>query len=118
MFALEASHIGYRDQRYSFDYGNRRLNFNFFFDSIPLNYLYDAQTPWVRGSTTLTLDPAARQQVQGPTNATNDGTAVGVPCAPGAPPAACGNPTQAAQALANRSIYNNLADRVRHAVEA
>jgi MtrB/PioB family decaheme-associated outer membrane protein len=32
--------------------------------------------------------------------------AVGVPCAPGAPPAACGNPTQAAAALTNRSIYN------------
>ena len=58
---------------------------------------------------TLTLDDAAQRAVQGPTNATNDGTAVGVPCAPGAPPAACGNPAQAAQALATRSIYNGLA---------
>lgn len=110
MYDLDASQIGYRDQRYNFDYENRRLNFNFFFDSIPLNYLYDALTPWDRGNTTLTLNTAARQQVQGPTNATNDGTAVGVPCAPGAPPAACGNPTQAGQARANRSIYNNLAN--------
>ncbi len=45
-----------------------------------------------------------RQGIQGPTNATTDGTAVGVPCAPGAPPAAC-NATTAAAAMANRSIY-------------
>jgi MtrB/PioB family decaheme-associated outer membrane protein len=56
------------------------------------------------------LNDAAQAGVQGPTNATNDGTAVGVPCAPGAPPASCSTPALAAQALANRSIYNGLAN--------
>ena len=60
-------------------------------------------SPWTVGDNgVLTLNPTVRQQVQ-------NRTAVGVPCAPGAPPAACGNPTQAAAALTNRSIYNDLA---------
>ena len=47
----------------------------------------------------LTISQTVRQQVQ-------NRTAVGVPCAPGGPPAACGNPSQSAAALTNRSIYN------------
>ncbi len=50
----------------------------------------------------LTLDDNAQKAVQAK-------LAVGVPCAPGAPPAACGNPAQAALAKANRSIYVDLA---------
>ena len=60
--------------------------------------------------TTLTLDDNIQRAVQGPTNATNDGTLVGVPCAPGAPPAACSTPAQAAQAKATPSGYNPVAN--------
>jgi MtrB/PioB family decaheme-associated outer membrane protein len=108
LFDATASHIGYRDQRYAVDYLSRKVNFAFRWDSLPLNFSYIAVTPFATSGTTLTLDDAAQRAVQGPTNATNDGTAVGVPCAPGAPPASCSNPTQAGQAKANRSTYNNL----------
>jgi MtrB/PioB family decaheme-associated outer membrane protein len=107
-----AYHIGYRDQRYTAGYNNGRLKFSFLWDSIPLNYSYLTSTPFEVGDNgVLTLSAAARAAVQGPTNAANDGTAVGVPCAPGAPPAACSTPAAAADAKANRSIYNSLADR-------
>ena len=78
----------------------------FLWDSIPTNFSYLTVSPWTVGDNgTLTIDPAPRQQVQ-------NRTAVGVPCAPGAPPASCSNPTQATAALTNRSIYNDgLADR-------
>src|SRR5262245_8232732 len=104
-----ASHIGYRDQRYHARLMGRAVNVGFNWVSVPLNYSYIVRTPFTTGGGTLTLDDAAQRAVQGPTFAANDGTAVGVPCAPGAPPAACGNPAQAGQAKANRSIYNNLA---------
>ena len=107
-FDAQARNVGYRDQRYTADYYTGKLNASGFFDSIPLNYFYDTPYVWAgdgRGTFTLPLD--LRQQVQGPTNATNDGTAVGVPCAPGGPPATC-NVNTAAQALANRSVYNQL----------
>jgi MtrB/PioB family decaheme-associated outer membrane protein len=81
----------------------------FEFTSLPLNYSYISRTPYVTSGGTLTLDDAAQAAVQGPANAANDGTAVGVPCAPGAPPASCGTVAQAAQARINRSIYNTLA---------
>ncbi len=109
LFDASASNIGYHDQQYHVGFTDRRVNFTFRWDSIPLNYSYITRTPYAGGSGTLTLDDGAQRAVQGPTNATNDGTAVGVPCAPGAPPAACGNPAQVAQALAARSIYNDLA---------
>ena len=109
-FEANASHIGYRDQRYNADVpgaeGERRISAG---RRMPLNYSYMTRTPFVTNGNTLTLDDSAQRAVQGPTNATNDGTAVGVPCAPGAPPAACSTPAQAAQAKANRSIYNDLA---------
>jgi MtrB/PioB family decaheme-associated outer membrane protein len=109
LFDANASHVGYRDQRYNTAFWSRRVNFAFQWVSLPLNYSYITRTPYVTSGGTLTLDDGAQQAVQGPTNAPADGTAVGVPCAPGAPPAACGTPAQAAQALANRSIYNGLA---------
>ncbi|HEX2444861.1 MAG TPA: MtrB/PioB family outer membrane beta-barrel protein [Vicinamibacterales bacterium] len=108
-FDAEASHVGYRDQRYAVDFLSRKVNFSFRWDSLPLNFSYIALTPFQTSGSTLTLDDAAQRAVQGPTNAANDGTAVGVPCAPGAPPASCSNPTAAAQAKANRSTYNSLA---------
>jgi MtrB/PioB family decaheme-associated outer membrane protein len=109
VFDADASHIGYRDQRYKATFVGRRVNFGFFWDSLPLNYSYIARTPFVTNGDTLTLDDSAQRAVQGPSNAAADGTAVGVPCAPGAPPASCSNPAQAAQAKATRSTYNNLA---------
>lgn len=107
-FGARASNMGYRDQRYSAEYTNGKFTMSGLYDSIPLNYLYDAPLVWQGdGRGKFTLDLAARQAVQGPTNATNDGTAVGVPCAPGAPPAACSAATAAA-AIANRSIFNQM----------
>src|SRR3954469_18731505 len=110
-FMLDASarHVGYRDQRYDLGYVRPKFNFNFAFTGIPLNYSYITRTPYTRTNGVLTLDDNAQRAVQGPTFATNDGTAVGVPCAPGAPPASCSNPAQADQAKAARSIYNGLA---------
>jgi hypothetical protein len=109
LFDGNAFHVGYRDQRYNLSFRSRRVNFGFDWVSIPLNFFYDARTPFDRDENdTLTLPDAVQAAVQGPTNATTDGV-VGVPCAPGGPPAACGNATQAAQAKANRSIYNDIA---------
>jgi MtrB/PioB family decaheme-associated outer membrane protein len=109
LFDASASHIGYRDQRYAARFIGSRVRINFDWQSIPLNYSYLTRTPYTISGNTLTLDNSAQNSVQGPTNATNDGTAVGVPCAPGAPPAACSNPAQAGQAKSNRSIYESLA---------
>ena len=109
-FDANAFHVGYRDQQYSAAFMSRRVNVDFDWVSVPLNFSYVTRTPFVTSGGTLTLDDAAQRAVQGPTNAANDGTAVGVPCASGAPPASCGTPALAAQAKANRSIYNSLAD--------
>ncbi|MFN8061936.1 MAG: MtrB/PioB family outer membrane beta-barrel protein [Vicinamibacterales bacterium] len=101
---LKAQNIGYHDQNYGATYNSRRVNVSFEWDSIPLNYSYLTSTPYTETSPgVFSLSSSARQQVQ-------SRLAVGIPCAPGAPPAACGNPTQAAQALANRSIYVALAN--------
>jgi MtrB/PioB family decaheme-associated outer membrane protein len=109
LFDANASHVGYRDQRYNASYIGRKVDFNFGWVSLPLNFSYLTRTPFVTNGNTLTLDDNAQRAVQGPTFAANDGSAVGVPCAPGAPPAACGTPAQVAQAKANRSIYDSLA---------
>ena len=110
LFKATASHIGYRDQRYNVEYVRPRFTFGFNWTSLPLNYSYLTRTPYVTNGTTLTLPDSAQAAVQGPTNAAADGTAVGVPCAPGAPPAGCGTVALAAQAKLNRSIYDSLAD--------
>jgi MtrB/PioB family decaheme-associated outer membrane protein len=95
-----AFNVGYRDQQYKLRYDRSKLNFNFLWDSIPTNFSYMTVSPWAVGDDgVLTISPSARQQVQ-------NRTAVGVPCAPGGPPASCSNPTQATAALTNRSIYN------------
>jgi MtrB/PioB family decaheme-associated outer membrane protein len=109
VFDADAFHVGYRDQRYTAAFRNRRINFGFEWTSVPVNFYDDALTPFRGDEDVLTLDDNAQRAVQGPTNATNDGTAVGVPCAPGALPASCSTPALAAQAKANRSIYNSLA---------
>jgi len=110
LFNATAWHIGYRDQRYNVEYMRPRLTFGFNWISLPLNYSYLTRTAYVTNGTTLTLPDSAQAAVQGPTNAAADGTAVGVPCAPGAPPAGCGTVALAAQAKLNRSIYDSLAN--------
>jgi hypothetical protein len=86
-FEANGSHIGYRDQKYSVSYFGSKVTAGFNWVSLPLNFSYLTRTAFTTNGSTLTLDDAAQRAVQGPTNATNDGTAVGVPCAPGAPPA-------------------------------
>src|SRR5688572_9526866 len=109
LFDGNAFHVGYRDQRYNLSFRSRRVNVGFDWVSTPVNFSYAARTAFDRDvNDTLRLPDAAQAAVQGPTNATTDGV-VGVPCAPGGPPAACGTPVQAAQAKANRSIYNDIA---------
>jgi MtrB/PioB family decaheme-associated outer membrane protein len=99
-YFLEASanHIGYRDQRYELTYDTSKVKVAFLFDSLPLNYLYDATTPWSVGSNTLALPDQAQQAVQ-------NRQVNGVPCAYLYP---CTNPAAAATALANRSVYNTV----------
>ena len=104
VFDANAFHVGYRDQRYNALFRNRRIKFNFDWTSIPLNYSYLTRTPFDTGSEgRLALADNAQGAVQ-------NRIAVGVPCAPGAPPAGCGTPALAAQAKANRSIYNSVAN--------
>lgn len=107
-FEGTAFNVGYRDQRYAAEYTDGKLTARGLFDSTPLNYLYDAPLIWTHeGNGRFTLPIALRRAVEGPTNVANDGTAVGVPCAPGFGPTTC-NATTAAQAIANRSIYNTI----------
>lgn len=105
---LSFSNAGYRDQFYGVEYHNAKVSLAGSYSGIPLNWYYDAPLIWSGdGRGKFTLDPAARAAVQGPTNNAADGTAVGVPCAPGLGPTSC-NASTSAQAKANRSIYNQL----------
>ena len=105
---LSFSNAGYRDQFYGVDYHNAKVSLAGSYSGIPLNWYYDAPLIWSGdGRGKFTLDPALRAAVQGPTNNAADGTAVGVPCAPGLGPTSC-NASTSAQAKANRSIYNNF----------
>ena len=80
------SNVGYRDQLYAAEYMNSKVTLSGLYNGIPLNYFYDAPLIWAGdGRGKFTLDPTVRAATQGPTNAAADGTAVGVPCAPGAP---------------------------------
>ncbi|HEX4913178.1 MAG TPA: MtrB/PioB family outer membrane beta-barrel protein [Vicinamibacterales bacterium] len=105
---LSFANAGYRDQFYGVEYHNARVSLSGSYSGIPLNWYYDAPLVWNSdGRGRLTLDAATRAGIQGPTNAAADGSAVGVPCAPGLGPTTC-NATTSAQAKSNRSIYNNL----------
>ena len=108
-FTASAFNVGYRDQRYDASFTNGKLSVDGLFDSIPMNYIYDAPLIWTNeGGGRFTLPVALRRAVEGPTNAAADGTAVGVPCAPGSGPTSCSAATSAL-ARANRSIYNSIA---------
>jgi MtrB/PioB family decaheme-associated outer membrane protein len=107
-FEGTAFNAGYRDQRFAAEYTDGKLTVGGLFDSVPMNFLYDAPLIWKNeGGGRFTLPAALRTAVQGPTNVVNDGTAVGVPCAPGLGPTTC-NASTAAQAIANRSVYNSI----------
>ena len=106
-FEATASNVGYRDQKYTGEYTDGRLTVTGLFDSIPMNYLYDAPLIWTNeGGGRFSLPAGLRQAVQGPTNVATDGTAVGVPCAPGRGPTC--SATTAGQAIANRSVYTSI----------
>lgn len=67
-FDVKALNVGNRDGFYSLGYANRKVKFDFSFDSIPLNYGYNTSTPYAFASTGanpyLALDPATRLAVQ------------------------------------------------------
>jgi MtrB/PioB family decaheme-associated outer membrane protein len=108
VFSAQAFNAGYRDQNYAASYYTGKFQATGSFVGIPLNYLYNAPLAWTSdGNGRFTLDQATRLAIQGPTNVANDGLFVGVPCAPGAPPASCTAATAPA-AIANRSVYNQL----------
>ena len=65
LFDVTARNIGYRDQKYTADYQNRKVKFSFVFDSIPLNYCYNCLTPWKEtGANSWVLDDATQKAVQ------------------------------------------------------
>ncbi len=99
LFDVKAYHIGYRDQSYTLGYDNGRLRLNAMWDSIPLNYMYGAVTPWVLDGNVLKLNDDAQRDAQ-------NRVVSGVPCAYAT---TCSNPATATAALANRSIYNKVA---------
>jgi MtrB/PioB family decaheme-associated outer membrane protein len=101
-FNATASHIGYRDQRYTVDYNSRKVKVSFLWDSIPLNYYYDAITPFTRGSGTMTLPDDPQRDVQ-------NRAAIGIPCAY-ASTCNANNKALADAALQGPNIYNRVAE--------
>jgi len=93
LFGARAQNIGYRDQRFGADYRGGKGWFYGSFDSIPTNYSDLTSTPWIEQTPgQLTLDIAARQQVQA-------GAVVGIP--------------QTAAQLNTPSIYRSIANPFR-----
>ncbi len=87
-FDVKAKNIGYRDGNYKIAFSSKRVKFNAMFDQIPLNYSYEASSPFNCTAGACTLDAGLRTRVQ-------SGTAVGVP--------------QNAGQLSGGSIYNSIA---------
>src|SRR5688572_26054364 len=54
-FEANASHIGYRDQKYNATFLAPKVNAGFRWTSQPLNYSYLTRTPYVTNGNTLTL---------------------------------------------------------------
>lgn len=100
-FDVVATNIGYRDNRYSVNFNSKRLKASFMFDSIPLNYSYDAKTPYQCSAGNCTLDAGLRSQVQASRGAgpsfSNPAGVVGVP--------------QTVAQLATGSLYNSIAQQ-------
>jgi len=100
LYDFTAKNIGYRDQKYTFDYQNSKLQFSFVWDSVPLNYCYNCSTPWRQASaTSWTLDDAVQRQVQNSRPQTPGGPTTPLPAGYVA------IPTSAAQTLLT-SVYN------------
>ena len=93
-----ASHIGYRDQRYNASSWQPQVNLRLQLDvaAAQLQLPDPDAVHHEREHVDAGRQRAARGA--GADQRPNDGTAVGVPCAPGAPPAACSTPALAAQA--------------------
>jgi hypothetical protein len=66
---FDAANVGYRDQTYTADYNQYgKVKVSAMWNSIPLNYSYNALTPWKdQGNNVWTLDAAARMAVQNKT---------------------------------------------------
>jgi hypothetical protein len=63
-FNLKATNIGYRDQGYVANFNSRRVKFSVLFDQTPLNYMYDAKTPYTCTAGNCALDAGLRSQIQ------------------------------------------------------
>ena len=100
-FDARASHIGYRDQRYTVGYNSRKFKFGFIYDDIPLNYYYEAITPFTRGGGTYSLPDPTQLAVQ-------NRQAMGIPCAYSS---ACGSIAAANTALATTNAYSAAAEK-------
>ena len=87
-FAAKATNVGYRDGRYAMNFDSRRVKVSFLFDSTPLNYSYETETPYNCMAGSCTLDPTLRAAVQAK-------TAIGIP--------------QNVASLATGSVYNSIA---------
>ncbi len=92
IFNANIQNAGYRDQRYNAGFSSHRVKFAFFFDQIPLNYSYDARTPFVCQAGSCTLDAAVRTRVQ------QTGYGLGIP--------------QNLADLQRGSIYNSIANQI------
>ena len=67
-FRLEgnAFNVGYRDQSYNASFTNGKLSVSGMFDSLPLNFLYDAPLIWTGdGQGRFTLPAGLRSAVEG-----------------------------------------------------
>ena len=61
-FTASAFNVGYRDQRYDASFTNGKLSVDGLFDSIPMNYIYDAPLIWTNeGGGRFTLPVALRR---------------------------------------------------------
>jgi Putative outer membrane beta-barrel porin, MtrB/PioB len=87
-FDAKATNVGYRDGRYTMNFNSRRVKASFLFDSTPLNYSYETETPYNCTAGSCTLDPTLRAAVQAR-------TAIGVP--------------QTVANLVTGSVYNSIA---------
>ena len=63
-FDVKAKNIGYRDGNYQIGFSSKRVKFNAMFDQIPLNYSYEARSPYNCTAGACTLDAGLRTQVQ------------------------------------------------------
>ncbi len=98
-FDVKGTNIGYRDQRFTVGFNSKRVKFSFLFDQTPLNYSYDARTPYNCVSGNCTLDPALRAQIQ--TSRGTGATPINLPGLSGVP--------QTLAQVQTGTLYNSIA---------